>query len=118
MIFVIIALAFLAYVLATIEPQKTEHEITNRGIRTGGRRYQWDELGTFWVESKWNQKAVYVENLASLPRQLMMLLDKVDEKKVEEFLSQYLPMEKPEKTWLDNAGSWLSRNVPLEKDQK
>ena len=118
LIIVVIALAFLAYVLATIEPQKTEHEITNRGIKTGGRRYEWGELGNFWFEGKWNQKAVYIENFASLPKRLMMLLEKVDEKKIEEVLAQYLPKEKPEKTWLDNAGSWLSRNVPLEKDQK
>ncbi len=86
LIAVIAALMFVAYIMATIEPRKVNHQLTNRGIITGGKNYNWEDLSRFWFEEKGSQK----------------------------ILSRYLLLEEPEKTWIDNASEWLSRRVPLE----
>ncbi len=114
LIAVIIALMFVSYVMATVEPETVEHQITNRGIVTGGRSYHWEEMDRFWISEKLNQKILNVTNLVRLPRILQLLLSEVDETQVKKILSQYLPAEELEKNWVDKASDWLSRRVPLE----
>lgn len=115
LIVVILALGFVSYVMATIEPQSVKHQLTNRGIVTGGRNYFWPDLGRFWFSQKWDQKILHVETQLPFPRQLIMLLGDTDQAQIKKVLSEYLLFEEPEKTWVDNAGEWLSRRVPLEK---
>lgn len=114
LIVVMIALMFVAYIMSTVEPRKVEHKITNQGIVTGGRRYRWGELGRFWFTEKWGEKVLHTETLFGMPRQLLMLLGETKQEQVKKILSDYLPFEEPEKTWVDNASEWLSRRVPLE----
>jgi len=114
LIIVMMALTFLAYIMATVAPQTTEHKITNRGIITGGKRYFWPQLGRFWFSEKWNQPMLKIENFAGLPRHLVLLIDHLEKRKIKEILSKYLLFEEPEKTWVDKASHWLSRRVPLE----
>jgi len=115
LILAIIAMAFVAYILATVQPGEAEHKITNRGIITGGRTYFWEELNQFWFSQRWDQKILHVETLVRFPRRLMLLLGEISQDQFEKILSQYLPLEEPEKTWMDNASEWLSRRVPLER---
>jgi len=115
LILTIIALVFVAYILGTVQPEEVEHRITNRGINTGKRTYRWEELGRFWFSQRWDQKILHVETLVRFPRRLMLLLGEISQDQFEKILSQYLPLEEPEKTWMDNASEWLSRRVPLER---
>lgn len=115
LIVVIIALVFVAYVLATVEPGKVEHKITNRGIVTGGKTYAWNELERFWLTEKWGQKILHVDTFLPFPRRLMLLLGEVEAKKIKNLLADYLRFERPEKSWIEKASDWLSRQVPLEK---
>lgn len=114
LIVVLIALMFVAYIMATVEPRRVEHKITNQGIITGGRRYRWEELGRFWFTEKWGEKVLHTETLFGIPRQLLMLLGETKQEEIKKILSDYLLFEEPEKTWVDNASEWLSRRVPLE----
>ena len=114
LIVVIIALMFVAYIMATVEPRKVEHKITNQGIITGGKKYRWEELGRFWFTERWGKKILHIETLFGMPRQLLMLLGEAKQEQIKKILSDYLPFEEPEKTWVDNASEWLSRRVPLE----
>ncbi len=114
LIAVMIALMFVAYIMATVEPRKVEHKITSQGIMTGNRKYEWEQLNRFWFTEKWGQKILQVESAIGLPRQLIMLLGETKESQVKKILSDYLPFEEPEKTWIDNASEWVSRRVPLE----
>lgn len=114
LIAVIIALMFVSYIMGTVQPEETEHKITNRGIKTGGRDYRWGELGRFWFEKKWDQEILQVETLIPFPRRLSLLLGQVKEEEVKKVLSEYLLLEEPEKVWADRASDWISRRVPLE----
>jgi hypothetical protein len=114
LIVVMIALAFYGYVNATIEPDETEHKLTNRGVVTGGRLYPWGALGRFWITQKWGQKTLQIENFGGFPGRLTLHLGKTEEKAIKDIVSQYLLHETPEKTWTDKASEWLSARVPLE----
>lgn len=115
LIAVIIALGFFSYILSTTKPEEIEHKITNRGLVTGGRNYPWGQLIRFWFEEKWGQKILCVDGVDRLPFRLILLLGEKKEEELKKILSDYLPEEKPEKTWADKAGEWISRQVPLEK---
>jgi len=114
LITVIIALVFVTYVLATIQPEKISHRITNRGISTGGKNYSWEELVSFWFDRKQEQDILYVETKRRFPRRLILLLGKVTRSEVKKVLSNYLLFAEPEKTWIDKSASWLSQKFPLE----
>ncbi len=114
LILVLIALAFVVYIMATVEPRKVEHKITNRGIVTGKRKYDWEGLGRFWFTEKFGDKILNVETLFGLSRRLLILLGEAKREQVEKILSDYLLFEEPEKTWIDRSSEWVSQRVPLE----
>lgn len=115
LIAVIVALVFVAYIMATIPPEEVEHRITNRGIVTGGKTYRWERLGRFWLDEKLGKKILYFENMAGFPGRLTFLLGETPPEQVREMLSEYLLSEEPEETWADKASQWLSQRIPLEK---
>lgn len=115
LIMVIVALVFVSYVMATVPPEEVEHKITNQGVTTGGKSYKWEDLARFWLGEKHNQKILFVETQIKFPRRLILLLGVTNEAEVKKTLSEYLPYEEPEKTWMDKAGDWLTKNIPLEK---
>lgn len=115
LIMVIVALVFVTYVMATVPPEEVKHKITNKGVTTGGKNYDWDDLTGFWLGEKHQQKILFVETKVKFPRRLILLLGATNESEVKKTLSEYLSYEEPEKTWMDKAGDWLTKNIPLEK---
>jgi len=114
LILAVIAFVFLVFITNKIPPEEGEHKITTRGIITGEKEYRWEQLGRFWFEEKDGQKTLYVENFG-FPRVLMILLGETDKARVKEILSNYLPEEVPEKTWMDKASQWLTSKISLEE---
>ena len=113
---VIISIGFVAYVLSTVPPEEVENKITTRGVITGGRRWDWTLLYRFWFSQKWGSEILNIETRIAFPRRLMLLLGNSDKKKIETLLGKYLLAEKPEKTFIDKAGVWLQKKVPLETE--
>src|SRR4030043_1750648 len=52
LIAVVIAFAFVSYVLAAIPPENIEHQLTNRGVRTGEKLYRWGDMQRYWINEK------------------------------------------------------------------
>ena len=114
LILVMVALMFVAYIMSTVEPRKIEHQITSRGIITGGKKYEWEILNRCWFTEKWGEKILQIETQVGLPRRLLLLLGEAKQEEIKKILANYLPFEEPEQTWIDNASEWISRRVPLE----
>lgn len=112
---VMFALTFVAYVFASVPPEKVTHEITNRGIWTGGKFFRWDILGRFWFHEKFGQKMVSVETFLTFPRHVVLLLGDKKEEELKEVLQKFVLLEKPEPGFLDKASDWLSEKIPLEE---
>jgi hypothetical protein len=110
----VVSLVFLVYVLATVPPEDIKHKITNLGIESGGHFYRWEELVDFWFEDQWGQTKLEIRAYAQ-PR-LIILLGNESKDTVREAIAKYIPFrEVPDKTWVENAATWLSQKVPLEK---
>jgi len=112
-ILAVVAFVFLVFVTGKIPPQEAKHEVTTRGIVTGGKEFRWEQLGRFWFEKKYGQKILCVENF-TFPPLLMMLLGQTDEEKLKKILLDYLPQETPPQTWMDKASQWLTTKISLE----
>jgi hypothetical protein len=115
LVIVIVALMFVTYVMGTIPPGEVEHKITNRGAKVGEKTYEWPFLTRFWFTEKWGQKILNIETMLVFPQRLIFLLGSVSEEKMKKILSEYLPLEEPEKTWVDKTSQRISRWIPLER---
>jgi len=105
----VLALAFVAYILATVPPDVIGNEITTHGVNTGGHTYIWDELDDFWIVEKGSFTTLYVDTFVQWPRRLIILINKHDQEKVKELLARYIPYrELPKTTWLDSVADLLS----------
>ena len=67
LIAVMVALTFVTYVLATVKPENVTHEITTRGVVTGGKAYNWEELERFWFSKKWNDTILHISTTMKFP---------------------------------------------------
>ncbi len=115
LIAVVIALVFFAYILSSVKPENIVHQITNKGVVTGGKNYPWDHLLNFWFEKKEGQEILFLDGVDRFNFRLMILLGEKKSEEIRKILTRYLPEEKPQKTWIDKAGEWVTRQIPLEE---
>lgn len=111
----ILGLAFIVYVLSTVEPEKIDHQITNKGIVSGNKTYQWNTLGRFWLSKKWGNEILNIEHFLTLPSRLTLLLGETSKEQVKKILEEYLMLERPEKSLVDKISGWLTKKIPLEE---
>ncbi len=117
LIAVVLSVAFVVYAISSIPPVEVEHKITPLGFENAGRLFHWIELSSFWFDEKWGQKMVILQTRLPFPGQVRAVLKDVSEEKVKEIIGKYLLfMEKPPKTWVDNASDWLTKKIPLESN--
>ena len=110
----VVSIVFLIYVLSTVPPENVEHRITNLGIESAGHFYRWEQLGEFWFEEQWGQTLLKLRPM--LGPHVIILLGDQDKAHVRELVAKHIPFrEQPEKNWVDNAASWLTKKIPLEK---
>ncbi len=109
-----VSIVFLIVVLSTVPPEDVTHRITNLGVESAGHYYRWEELSEFWFEEQWGQDLLVLRPIMGM--RIIILLGVQDKSLVRKLIAQYIPFrEKPEKSWMDNASSWLSKKIPLEK---
>ncbi len=112
----VLSIVFLIYVLSTVPPEDVTHRLTNLGIESTGHFYHWEELAEFWFEEQWGQMLLILQ--PRLGPRIIILLGQLDKKKIQEIAEKHIPFrEQPDKSWVENAASWLSKKVPLEKPQ-
>jgi hypothetical protein len=110
----VLSIVFLIYVLSTVPPQDVPHRLTNLGIESVGHFYRWEDLLEFWFEEQWGQVTAVIKPIMG-PR-IIILLGTEKMQTVRDVMAKHIPYrEQPERTWVDNAASWLSKKVPLEK---
>lgn len=111
---VVLAFAFVNYVLSSIPPENIINRITNYGIHTDQNLYFWEEMGRFWYTQKYGQDLLHVE-VSRFPNHVTLLLGNTPKDQITPLLSQVLIEQQPKPTAFDKAASWLQDNVPLEK---
>lgn len=110
----VISVVFLVYVLSTVPPEEVKHKITNLGIDSAGHFYRWEELVDFWFEEQWGQQMVVLHPYVGT--RIIILLGEHKKDAVREVIAKHIPYrEIPDKSWVDNAATWLTNKIPLEK---
>lgn len=114
LILAVISITFLVYVFSTVPPEEIEHVVTNKGIETAGKVYKWEELKEFWFEEQWGQEMVTI--VPEIGTRIILLLSTVSKDRITDVLTRFIRLEEtPQKTFVDNAATWLSKKIPLEK---
>lgn len=111
----ILALAFVAYVLAFVPPHNIRYRISTQGITIGEDFYFWHFLDAFWFKEKDNHKILIIQTRVRFPGQLMLVLEDKDEEKVKAIVARFLPyVEVPYKGWMEKWSEGLQKHFPLE----
>ena len=113
---VIIALMFVAFVLATAEPETIEHKITNMGIITGGKAFLWEDLDSFWFEKRGEDRVMVVQTYLRYPSRLIILLTSdVSDRTLLDILEKHLHFHRvPVHTLFDKWAMALQKRINLE----
>ena len=113
---VILAVVFVVYVLATVEPQTIEHRITNMGVVNGGRAFLWEELDSFWFEKRGDDRLLLVQTDLHYPTRLIMLLSQqITERVLLDVLEKHLHYHAaPVHTMFDRWAQALQKRINLE----
>lgn len=113
---VVMAVAFLIYVLEVVPPTMVNHQITTFGIRVENNLYYWDELGRFWFTEKYGQPMLHVE-AGRFPGRLTLMLGDIPENEMAVLLSEVLIQQRPQPTLFEKAADRLQQLIPLENDK-
>lgn len=114
---VVLAVAFLVYVLEVVPPTLVRNQITTYGIRVENNLYYWDELGRFWFVEKHGQPVLHVE-VARFPGRLTLLLGEgITQKDMTDLLSEVLLHQQPPATAFERASDRLQQLIPLENEK-
>jgi hypothetical protein len=112
---VVIAVAFLSYIMATIPPHTITNSITTFGIHNENNLYYWEEMGRFWFEKKYDDLILFIE-VDRFPFRLSLLLGNESQEELTEILSEVLINERPPLTETERFAQWLQKKVPLDLD--
>lgn len=111
---VIIAFAFLSYVLSTHKPEDVTHQLTSNGVRTDNKLYPWVGLISFWLKKEYDQEVVYISTQAKIPGALILVIDQKKRPEIVKTLGDKLPLVEASNTFVDRASDWLGKKIPLE----
>ncbi len=110
-ILLLISLVFLFYVMSTIEPENIEYQITNLGIKIGGKKIPWNQMRRFWYTTRFGSDLLVIETL-SLPGRIELMVKLDIKEEITKTISKYLPHEEVPASFLDKLSSRLSKVLP------
>lgn len=112
------AFAFVAIAMSKTQPEVVNYAVTTRGLKIGNNKYRFSELIRFWLEEKFSTVIMKIDTFRPFPGRLALILDKSIENKIKTILVKKIPYDKPEDTFVDKAGKWISEKIPLEEPAK
>lgn len=116
---VLLAIAFVAYVLGFVPPEEVEFKISTQGITIGDHFYFWADLNSFWFADKEGQKVLHIVTYLRFPGELMLVLGDQNEEEVKKIVVKYLPFhEIAPKSLIDKWSESLQKHFPLENPHK
>lgn len=116
---VILALAFVSYVLAFVPPNDIRYKISTQGVTIGDHFYFWHELASFWFKEKEAHKVLFIQTYLRFPGQLMLVLGDQSQEEVQKQVAKFLPFhEIPKTTVFDKWTESLQKHFPLENTHR
>ena len=110
-VLLIISVVFLFYVMNTVEPEKIEYRITNKGIEVSGRLTEWERLTRFWFTKRHNDELLVFE-MTTFPSRLEVVVNIPDKEKLRKVIKEYLEEEEAPPSFLDKSSNWFAKRLP------
>lgn len=107
----IAAIVFLFYVLSTVEPEKIQYSITNKGIKIHDRLTEWDLIIRFWFVKRQGNELLIIDTFR-VPGRLEIVIDPEKKDEVRKFLGRHVLEEKAQLSYSDRAVDWVSKKLP------
>lgn len=112
---VLLALAFVTYVLGFVPPEDLDYKISTQGITIGDHFYHWEILDSFYFTEKEGHKLLHVITHLRFPGELILVLGNINEETIKGVAAKYLPFhEIAPKTLMDKCADSLQKHFPLE----
>lgn len=112
---VVVALVFLAFVLATVPPHDFHYRISTEGVQIENRYFLWQELYDFYFKKIHGMEVLHIRTKTMLPGELTITLGHISPTHIKTLLLPYLPYrEYIDPTFIEKSADWLSKNFPLE----
>lgn len=116
---VLLAVAFVVYVLAFVPPSDVEYKISTQGITIGGHFYFWGDLNSFWFSKKEDFNILNVNTNLRFPGRLLILVEADKIENIKKIVAKYLLFyEIPPKNLMDDWSEGLQKHFPMENPQK
>lgn len=103
-ILVISVLVLIVFLLGSVPPDEVKHKITNKGIRSIGKLYKWEDMEEFWVAIKNNQRILYIKTNVRTTPKLVLLIPRRLERKIVKLVGQRLDYKD-----IGKKQGWLSK---------
>lgn len=113
-VLLIVSLVFLYYVLSTVEPEKVQYKVTNKGIKIADKRTDWELLRRFWFSGRFGTDLLVVESVV-IPGRLELVIDPSLKEKIKKEVSGFIPYEEVPGSRLDRITSWVAQRLPGNK---
>ncbi|HKC04569.1 MAG TPA: hypothetical protein VKC54_01745 [Patescibacteria group bacterium] len=110
-VLLIVSLVFLYYVLSTVEPEKIEYKITNKGIKFAGKRTEWQFLNRFWFSERFGSQLLVIETF-QIPGRIEIVINPEIKESLKKEISAYIPFEEAAATNYDKVTNWFTSKLP------
>jgi hypothetical protein len=110
-VILIISLIFLYYVMSTVSPENIEYKITNKGVKIGTNRTDWQYLGRFWLGKRYDSDLLVFET-TYIPNRMELVIKNENKEEIKKILKDYLVEEEISPSKLDKAIEWFSKKLP------
>jgi len=115
LMFVIAALLFVAFALASVPPKLFKYRLSKEGIQIEDKFFLWQELYDFYFLKREGEETLHIRTEAFFPGELIVTFDKEHKEVIKKVLISFLPFREFVKlTFVERAADWLAKNFPLE----
>ncbi len=112
---VVVALVFLAFVLATVPPHDFHYRVSTEGIQVEDHYFLWQELYDFYFKRMHGIDVLHIRTKTLFPGELTVTLGHVSPAHIKTVLLPYLPYREYVKpTFMEKSADWLTKTFPLE----
>jgi len=113
-VILMVAFAFLFYILSTVKPEEIGYSITNFGVRVAESGTGWENFTRFWFSKRYNDNIVIFE-MIKLPGRMELVINDGDEEKIRKVVTKYLIEEKATPVFIEKTADWLASKLPGNK---
>jgi len=103
----IVSLIFLVYVMSSIEPEKIQYRIEEKGLFIADKSIDWEKIIRFWLSKRYNSNLLVIET-ASFPGRMEYVINAADKEKIRKAMSSYVIEEETPPSNIDKATLWFS----------